>query len=185
MRAAPRSSRVPFFVFTMALIGLGLCILQPTHRTTVHAQTSLGDPIPNLTNLETQLFNAGFQQFIGTWDPRQGLGPDFIQDSCAACHASPVIGGNSTLKTTFFEAPNPNEGEIGATDRGAGDRIERDPFGRPLSNNGTFDQGDVNIPDANMLQKSRQILDELRRRSGERSRPTIELDYIERLLRRF
>jgi uncharacterized protein (TIGR02302 family) len=74
---------------------------------------------------------------------------------------------------------------IGATDRAPGDRIERDPFGRPLSNNGTYDQGDVKIPDQNILQKSRQILDELRRRAGERSRPVIELDYIERLLRRF
>jgi hypothetical protein len=54
-----------------------------------------------------------------------------------------------------------------------------------LSNNGTYDQGDVKIPDENILQKSRQILDELRRRAGERSRPVIELDYIERLLRRF
>ncbi len=79
----------------------------------------------------------------------------------------------------------PNQGEMGATDRGAGDRVERDPFGRPLSNNGTYDLGDVKIPDENILQKSRQILDELRRRAGERSRPTIELDYIERLLRRF
>jgi uncharacterized protein (TIGR02302 family) len=79
----------------------------------------------------------------------------------------------------------PNEGEVGASDRGAGDRLERDPFGRPLSNSGTYDQGDVKIPDQNILQKSRQILDELRRRAGERSRPPIELDYIERLLRRF
>ncbi len=62
---------------------------------------------------------------------------------------------------------------------------DRDPFGRPMSNNGTFDQGDVKIPDANILQKSRQILDELRRRAGERSRPRIELDYIDRLLKRF
>ena len=40
-------------------------------------------------------------------------------------------------------------------------------------------------PDQNILQKSRQILDELRRRAGERFRPSIELDYIERLLKRF
>ncbi len=80
---------------------------------------------------------------------------------------------------------NPNEGEVGTIGRGTGDRVERDPFGRPLSNNGTYDLGDVKIPDENILQKSRKILDELRRRAGERSRPTIELDYIERLLRRF
>jgi len=36
-----------------------------------------------------------------------------------------------------------------------------------------------------MMQRSRQILDELRRRAGEHYRPQIELDYIDRLLRRF
>ena len=80
---------------------------------------------------------------------------------------------------------DPNGDEIGATDRDPGERIERDPFGRPMSNNGSYDQGDVKIPDENVLQKSRRILDELRRRAGERFRPPIELDYIERLLKRF
>ena len=75
--------------------------------------------------------------------------------------------------------------EVGATDRTARDRIERDPLGRPMSSSGTYDRSDVKIPDNNILQKSRQILDELRRRAGERSRPLIELDYIDRLLKRF
>ncbi|MGD9614210.1 MAG: TIGR02302 family protein [Alphaproteobacteria bacterium] len=80
----------------------------------------------------------------------------------------------------------PDNSEVGATDNRPGrDRTERDPLGRPVSNNGTFDRGDVKIPDENILQKSRRILDELRRRAGERTRPEIELDYIERLLRRF
>ncbi len=75
-------------------------------------------------------------------------------------------------------------------DRGAGtgqprDGGERDPLGRPMANGGNFDQGDVKIPDLDMMQKSRQILDELRRRAGERYRPQIELDYIDRLLQRF
>ena len=43
----------------------------------------------------------------------------------------------------------------------------------------------MKIPDEADLQKARQILDELRRRSGESRRPAIERDYIERLLRRF
>ena len=80
---------------------------------------------------------------------------------------------------------DPSDDEIGATDRDQRGRVERDPFGRPTSSNGTYDQSDVRIPDENTLQKSRQILDELRRRAGERSRPVIELDYIERLLKRF
>jgi hypothetical protein len=64
-------------------------------------------------------------------------------------------------------------------------RVDRDPLGRPLSGNGSYDQGDVKIPDQSEVAKAREILDELRRRAGERSRPPIELDYIERLLKRF
>jgi uncharacterized protein (TIGR02302 family) len=79
---------------------------------------------------------------------------------------------------------NPNDDAVGATE-GQRDQIERDPLGRPVSNNGTYDQGNVKIPDQNTLQKAREILDELRRRAGERSRPEIELDYIDRLLKRF
>jgi uncharacterized protein (TIGR02302 family) len=61
---------------------------------------------------------------------------------------------------------------------------DRDPLGRERSSNGTAD-GDVAIPGAADIQKSREILDELRRRSGERARPEIERDYIDRLLKRF
>jgi uncharacterized protein (TIGR02302 family) len=64
------------------------------------------------------------------------------------------------------------------------DGVERDPLGRPIAN-GAYDQGDVKIPDNNTMQKARDILDELRRRAGERERPQIELDYIDRLLQRF
>ncbi len=62
---------------------------------------------------------------------------------------------------------------------------DRDPLGRERSGNGNYDQGDVQIPGQADVQKSREILDELRRRAGERSRPEIEHDYIERLLKRF
>jgi uncharacterized protein (TIGR02302 family) len=77
-----------------------------------------------------------------------------------------------------------------ARDDGSGaglrrDEIARDPLGRPLANGGAYDQGDVKIPDNNTMQKARDILDELRRRAGERDRPPIELDYIDRLLQRF
>jgi uncharacterized protein (TIGR02302 family) len=80
---------------------------------------------------------------------------------------------------------NPDDNDVGATDSEPRDRVDRDPLGRPMSNNGTYDQGDVKIPDQNTLQKAREILDELRRRAGERFRPEIELDYIDRLLKRF
>lgn len=61
----------------------------------------------------------------------------------------------------------------------------RDPLGRTESGNGVIDTGDVGIPEKSDLQRSREILDELRRRAGQRQRPEVEQEYIERLLRRF
>ncbi len=60
-----------------------------------------------------------------------------------------------------------------------------DPLGRPLDGANGLDTGRVQIPDEADVQRARQILDELRRRSGDSQRPVIERDYIDRLLRRF
>ncbi|MDA0240774.1 MAG: DUF4175 family protein, partial [Proteobacteria bacterium] len=63
----------------------------------------------------------------------------------------------------------------------------RDPFGRPTTeegNQGTA-TGTVKIPGESELKRAREILDELRRRAGDLWRPEIELEYIERLLKRF
>jgi hypothetical protein len=61
----------------------------------------------------------------------------------------------------------------------------RDPAGRPLNGLDGLDGRDVKIPEESDLQRSREILDELLRRAGERFRPNIERDYIDRLLKRF
>jgi uncharacterized protein (TIGR02302 family) len=69
--------------------------------------------------------------------------------------------------------------------RPPGQRVDRDPLGRDRAGMGNFEDEDVKIPGQADVQKSREILDELRRRSGERQRPPVELDYIDRLLKRF
>lgn len=61
---------------------------------------------------------------------------------------------------------------------------DMDPLGRPLQDGG-MDTGRVQIPDDWDLLQARRILEELRRRAGERSRPSGERSYIERLLRQF
>jgi hypothetical protein len=61
----------------------------------------------------------------------------------------------------------------------------RDPAGRPLNGLGGLDGRDVTLPEESDLQRSREILDELLRRAGERFRPNLERDYIDRLLKRF
>jgi len=62
---------------------------------------------------------------------------------------------------------------------------DRDPLGRQTNGLGPLDTQDVKVPTEAERKRVRDILDELRRRASEPGRPTIELDYIDRLLRRF
>ena len=64
-------------------------------------------------------------------------------------------------------------------------RVGRDPLGRLQAGFGLYDDGRVEIPDEDDVQKARGILRELYRRAAERNRPKPEQEYIERLLRRF
>jgi uncharacterized protein (TIGR02302 family) len=69
---------------------------------------------------------------------------------------------------------------------GPGGRAELDPFGRPPQKTDGPDMGSsVKIPDEIDMQRAREILEELRRRLGETGRPPVELEYLERLLKRF
>jgi hypothetical protein len=63
---------------------------------------------------------------------------------------------------------------------------ELDPMGRPPQRTDGPDPGvGVKVPDEIDVQRAREILEELRRRLGESTRPPAELDYLERLLQRF
>ncbi len=61
----------------------------------------------------------------------------------------------------------------------------RDPLGRPQRSQGPDLGTSVKVPDQIDQQRAREILEELRKRSSEASRPPAELDYLERLLKRF
>ncbi|WP_426439855.1 TIGR02302 family protein [Bradyrhizobium genosp. P] len=60
---------------------------------------------------------------------------------------------------------------------------QTDPLGRPLHGREFGDDYTVKIPGEIEVQRVRRILEELRRRLADPSRPQIELDYIERLLK--
>jgi len=62
---------------------------------------------------------------------------------------------------------------------------DRDPLGRRLDGLGPLDRNNVKVPTEAERKKARDILRELRKRSGEAERPKLEKDYIDRLLRRF
>jgi CxxC motif-containing protein (DUF1111 family) len=86
----------------IVLMTIGFWMLSQSSPAVVKAQTGLGGPLPNLTPLETTMFNSGASIFARRWDAVHGLGPVFTQVSCSLCHLSPVIGGASTTKNTFF-----------------------------------------------------------------------------------
>lgn len=90
--------------------------------------------------------------------------------------------GAEQMVEQFLNQFGAGEGANGQAGEGEGQG--RDPFGRPTQRGGSSG-ADVDIPERGAIQRSRQIFDELRRRSGEANRPPVELDYIERLLRRF
>lgn len=64
--------------------------------------------------------------------------------------------------------------------------LPRDPLGRPMGNGpGGGDDGATRVPDQAEMRKARAIIDELRRRAGDFTRPQAERDYLLRLLRQF
>jgi uncharacterized protein (TIGR02302 family) len=62
---------------------------------------------------------------------------------------------------------------------------QADPLGRPMHTGRDVDDFSQKIPGEIDVQRVRRILEELRRRLADPSRPQIELDYIERLLKDF
>jgi uncharacterized protein (TIGR02302 family) len=68
---------------------------------------------------------------------------------------------------------------------GAARDLERDPFDRPAGAFGAIDGRDTRVPDRSVLDRARQVLEELRRRAAQPSRPRLELDYLDRLMDQF
>jgi len=88
--------------------------------------------------------------------------------------------GGEPGENAFGEPDGQPAGRPSAQQRG-----REDPLGRPQRQRDWAD-GRVRVPgaDESATQRARRILDELRRRLGDPSRPSEELDYLERLLRR-
>jgi uncharacterized protein (TIGR02302 family) len=84
-------------------------------------------------------------------------------------------GAQSLAEQMQENGESPGKGK-GESDNG------RDPLGRTDRANRPDLGLSVKVPDEIDIQRAREVLDELRRRLGDPSRPTIELDYLERLI---
>jgi len=85
----------------------------------------------------------------------------------------------------FMERMGQSQPQRGGGQVGMEPGYGRDPLGRNTGENGLEALEGVKIPDQMELRRAREILNELRRRRSETRRPTIELDYIDRLLQQF
>ncbi len=65
------------------------------------------------------------------------------------------------------------------------DRPLQDPLGRQAGNSGSFGSDEDLESREEAFRRSRELLDELRRRSSEQDRPDVELEYLRRLLDQF
>ena len=81
-------------------------------------------------------------------------------------------------------ARNSNPGGPG-DGRGNPGRAQADPLGREAGQGRRAGTDDSLLQGEDVYRRARDLLDEIRRRSGEGARPDIELDYLERLLDRF
>jgi hypothetical protein len=81
------------------------------------------------------------------------------------------------------------QGEGEGEGEGVGQRgrtaYSEDPLGRPQRRDGPDFGDSVRIPGEIDVQRARRILEELRRRFSDETRPSIELDYLQRLLTPF
>ncbi|GAU82989.1 TIGR02302 family protein [Bosea sp. BIWAKO-01] len=122
----------------------------------------------------------------------QGQGEGALESQGKALDA--LRRGGQNLAQQMQGQPGDGDGTEGAFGEPDGQPAGRpsaqqrgrdDPLGRPQRQRDWAD-GRVRVPgaDESATQRARRILEELRRRLGDPSRPLEELDYLERLLRR-
>ncbi|WP_282607442.1 TIGR02302 family protein [Pelagibius sp. Alg239-R121] len=93
--------------------------------------------------------------------------------------------GMKSMAESFMQQMG-QQAERGSGTVGAQPGRSSDPFGRETGRGGINDaRNGVKIPEEGDIVRTREILQELRRRRGERQRPAGELEYIDRLLRQF
>ncbi|RLJ40839.1 uncharacterized protein (TIGR02302 family) [Litoreibacter meonggei] len=92
--------------------------------------------------------------------------------------------GMRNLSEAIAQEQREGQGQEGQN-QGQASRQNRDPLGREQGSDGMIGSEDNMLQGENAQRRSRELLDEIRRRSGEQDRPEIERDYLKRLLDQF
>lgn len=117
-------------------------------------------------------------------DALRALGGERLADAVGAQGRAADALGQALAQAREAIARQLGEG-FGRFGFGRGGEGDGDPFGRPAGGSYGFADGTVEIPERTEIERIQELLRELRRRAGERDRPSDELDYIHRLLKPF
>ena len=90
--------------------------------------------------------------------------------------------GLRNLGEALADNRQPGQGEAEGE---AGREVPRDPLGRSTGQTGRAGTNENLLQGDDVYRRARDLLDEIRRRSGDRTRPEAERDYLRRLLDRF
>ncbi len=130
-----------------------------------------------------QLGNAG--EAMGEAEGQLGQGDaDSAVDSQGRALEAMRKGAQGLAQQMQQNGMGPGPGQPGRNGRARAQQ-DTDPLGRPMRGREYGDDVTVKVPGEIDAQRARRILEELRKRFGESSRPQLELDYIERLLKDF
>jgi uncharacterized protein (TIGR02302 family) len=130
-----------------------------------------------------QLGNAG--EAMGEAEGELGQGEaDSAVDSQGRALEAMRKGAQGLAQAMQQNGMSPGPGQPGRNGRARAQQ-DTDPLGRPMRGREYGDDVTVKVPGEIDAQRARRILEELRKRFGESSRPQLELDYIERLLKDF
>lgn len=92
--------------------------------------------------------------------------------------------GIRNLGEAMAQRQQQGQGQQGLAD-GTDPGQQQDPLGRNVGSNGQIGTNENLLQGEDVYRRARELLDEIRRRSGDGERPTEELEYLERLLDRF
>ncbi|SFR58632.1 TIGR02302 family protein [Yoonia tamlensis] len=170
---------------------------QPDSRSLADRQQALRDELqrqrdglPNLNGEAGEIARQSLEQAEGAMDGaeealRNGDLAEAIDRQAEAMNA--LRNGMREMGQALAENRDDAPGQGGEQGAASAQPIPgaRDPLGREVGNTGQSGSDQNLLGEMDVKRRAEELLDEIRRRSGDRSRPEIERDYLRRLLDQF
>lgn len=142
-----------------------------------------GDPSDERDAARRSLSDAGRAMEEAERALREGDTSRAIDRQAEAIEA--LREGMRSLGEALAQNQPQQPGNQGGAVGDGGREVPRDPLGRNTGQSGHVGTDDSLLQGPDVYRRARDLLDEIRRRSGDQSRPSDELDYLKRLLERF